>query len=253
MKVFYFLITSLISICSVAQGLKVVHVSGEIYSNKINRNIAVGDEIDPSEVLSFAGSSLSCFLFDGKTKLSFKPSADNTSGTVSDLFQPPISRQLIASRGSEDSSYLSIEDYFCGTNYLFFNQSESFTLNPSSKEDLNSIRFFVVDDSKKKRELSFKNGTITLDNSFLFPNNEKRSELQFYKINTKSGEISKLNKVTFHNGNEKSIQDQLKLIVSLQESSDKEQVILDSFSLLQSIFGNLNDENWNSYFQLNFN
>ncbi len=236
-----------------AQGLKVVHVSGDIYSNKIERNIAVGDEIDPSEVLSFTASGLSCFLFDGKNKLSLTPKTSSASGTVSDLFQPPISRQLIASRGSEDSTYLSIDGYFASNSYLFFNQSESFILNPSEKEDLNSIRFFIVDNSKQKRELSFSNNTIKVDHNFLFPNEEKSNELQFYKINTANGEITKLTKVTFYNGNEQSIQDQLKLIVSLQNSENEEQIILDSYSFLQSIFGNLNDKNWESYFKLNFN
>lgn len=131
--------------------------------------------------------SLSCFLFDGKNKLSFKPASSNKSGTVSDLFQPPISRQLIASRGSEDSSYLSIEDYFASENYLFFDENETFVLNPLKKEDANSIRFFVVDKSKEKKELSFSKNTIKLDHNFLFPSEEKSNELQFYKINTSSG------------------------------------------------------------------
>ncbi|MFT5667110.1 MAG: hypothetical protein ACI9DK_001298 [Vicingaceae bacterium] len=253
MKIFYFLFTSLISICSFAQGLKVVHVSGEIYSDKVKRNIAIGDQIDPSEMLHYSGSGLSCFLFDGKNKLSFKPKSSNTSGIVSDLFQPPISRQLIASRGIEDSSYLSLEDYFASESYLFFNQSESFLLNPSKLEDQNSIRFFVVDNSEEKRELSFTGGTIQFDHDFLFPNEEKSNALQFYKINTSNGEISKLTKVTFYNVNEQSIKEQLSLIISLQESSTKEQQITNSFSFLQSIFGNLNIKNWNSYFKLNYN
>jgi|TARA_B110000090_G_C13032666_1_gene312499 hypothetical protein len=56
MKIFYFLFTSLISICSFAQGLKVVHVSRKIYSDKVKRNIAIGDQIDPSEMLHYNGS-----------------------------------------------------------------------------------------------------------------------------------------------------------------------------------------------------
>jgi len=253
MKTFHLLLFNLIAFCSIAQGLKVVHVSGEIYSDKAKKNIAVGDEIDPSEMLRYSGSGLSCFLFDGKKKLSFKPSPSKTSGTVSDLFQPPISRQLIASRGSEDTSFLSIEDYFANDSYLFFNQSESFLLNPTSQENLNSVRFFVVDKSEVKRELNFSENTINLKHDFLFPNEEKSNELQFYKINTGSGEITKLTTVNFYNGNDPAIKEQLNLIVSLQESDDKEKIMTDSFSLLQSIFGNLNDDNWNSYFELNFN
>ena len=111
----------------------------------------------------------------------------------------------------------------------------------------------MVDESDDKRELSFSDNTIKLDHDLLFSNEEKSNELEFYKINTSSGEITKLTKVTFYNGNEQSIKKQLSLIVSLQESSDKEQIITESFSFLQSIYGKLSSENWVNYFNLNFN
>jgi len=228
-------------------------MSSDIYLDKAKINIAIGDQIDPSELLQYTSPGLSCFLFDGKNKLSFKPKSSNPSATVPDLFQPPISRQFIASRGFEDSSYLSNEDYFGSESYLFFNQNEPFLLNPSKLENQNSVRFFIVDNSEEKRELSFSKGTIQLDHDFLFSKEDKSNALQFYKINTSVGEISKWNKVIFYNINEQSIKEQLSLIVSLQESTTEKQRITNSFSFLQSIFGNLNTENWNSYFKLNYN
>ena len=252
MRIFIFLFIATLAFGVSAQQLKVVHISGDIFSQSAKRNLKIGDPISADENLSFTDPNSSCFLFDGKNKLSFSPSISSKSGSVAELFKTPISRQLITSRGNEDSSYLSVSDYFTANNYLFLNDKESFMLKSTSKIQSENLKYFIVDEKKAKRELVFKNKELQINKTTIFPENEKISLVEIYQVNMASGELKKLKTVAFHNSQNESIQKQIELIVSLQKENEEAKIITNSFSILQSIYGSLNNAEWEIYFKMNF-
>ncbi len=252
MKTIILIFALAISGLVISQNLKVVHITGDIYSVKENRNFKMGDPVSTEEQISYSNYDLSCLLYDGSNKLYFRPIKNKKSGKVSDLFEEAYDRQQIASRGKNDSTYLKVGDYFGGKSYLFFNTEEDFKLKENEEDFIDNILYVAVDENEQKSKLEFEQYNMKVVPTDIFSEDEKQKDLIIYRVDGASGEFVKEIEFKAFNSSNEEIKDQIKLIVDMQNGEDRKKVIESTYNVLLTIYGNLNYYSWKNYFAANF-
>ena len=227
-----------------AQSLRVVHVSGEIYSSKEGRNLKLGDYLASDDKLSYKSGKNACLLFDGKQKMSFRQSGGASSGTVSDLFQTTQDRQLIASRGDNDSAFIDLEDYFIGDEYLLVGDEEKIQLNPGYYKNLKDCKFLFVDDQNKKTEMKLEGNTLSLERAALLEQFQHERKGAIYVVNVKTQEFNKEVEFTLHGPDQRALADQTKYFLEMMDGEDTETQVGETYKMMQEIYGHLSFPYW---------
>ena len=245
MKKLIALATLLLVLPGMAQDLKVVHVSGEIYGDKQGRNLKTGDNLSENDKISYSGTGNICLLYDGQRKLSFKSTVGANSGTVHDFFKTTQNRQSIASRGSEDGDVLKLSDYFDGDKYFFVGKAENVKMNQEFISE--KFQFFYVE-GEEKTLIPFENSYLKLKVSELFKETENEKEISIYSVNTETGELSKEIDLTISRMSEIELDKQTEVFLSMMNEKTQEEKMEECYQLMRAIYGNLNRENWEAYF-----
>ncbi len=241
MKYFTFVLSIFYSFFCSAQDYKVVHISGNIYAEKVKRNLILGDQLKPEENISVEDDKVNCLLFNGKKKLAYNSLSSLKKGNVSEFFAMAPERQLIASRGAGDSAYIKLEDYFNNNKYLFISTDEEVLLDAKYINDLGNNKFLIVDSDKKKTLLHFENATLKLETSKLFSVGETEKEIEFYRVNTVSGEFIKETSLTILKMSEEELKNQIGLIDStIDNEIENEERLRIIYDILCDIYGSLN-------------
>ena len=229
----------------IAQDLRVVHVSGEIYGDKQGRNLKTGDNLTANDKISYSGSRNICLLYDGQRKMAFRPSAGSKSGTVQEFFQATQDRQAIASRGTEDGDYLKLVDYFDGDKYFFVGEVENVKLNDEFISE--KFQFFYVQ-GEEKTLIPFEDSYLKLETANLFKGEEKEKEISIYSVNTDTGELKKEIDMTISRLSQNELDKQTETFLSFMNDKTQEEKMTECYNLMRAIYGNLNMDEWEKYF-----
>ncbi len=251
MKVAVFIICLFLVVLSFSQkSFKVVHVKGNLEKELEHKPIKLGDELTQQELLSVKEDKVNCLLFNGVDRMVLKPENRLTKGSVEELFAFVPKRQMMSSRGNEDSSYLRLSDFFKNDRYLFLDSIEKIRLDEDYIKDLGNNRFIIVDGDNKKALVQFEKSMLNFETKNIFKSNEFEKSIKIYSVNAATGVFVKETEVVVSRIRKEDFEKQSKLVVSLlDEGLTDSEKIKQSYTVLEEIYGGLNFQKWEQFYQ----